>query len=51
MDVLRDILMTALTIVVGYIAVYSLVDRICECFENCARIKHGDRDKEEQEAL
>ena len=42
-----DILMMALTIVVGYIAVYSLVARICECFENCARIKYGDRNREE----
>ena len=47
MDVLRDILMTALTILVCYIAVYSLVDRICECLEKCARIKYGDRDKKE----
>ena len=42
-----DVLMVALTILVGYIAVYSLVARVCECFENCARIKHGDRDKKE----
>ena len=41
-----DILMAALTILVGYIAVYSLVARVCECFEKCARIKYGDRDKE-----
>ena len=42
-----DILMMALAILVGYIAVYSLVARICGCFEKCARIKYGDRDKEE----
>ena len=42
-----DALMMALTILVGYIAVYSLVARVCECFEKCARIKYGDRDKKE----
>lgn len=42
-----NILMATLAILVGYIAVYSLVDRVCECFEKCARIKYGDHDKEE----
>ena len=39
-----DILGLGLTIFVGYIAVYSLVSRICECVERCARIKYGNHE-------
>lgn len=42
-----DILGLGLTIFMVYIAVYSLVSRICECVERCARMKYNNHEQQE----
>lgn len=34
-----EIFQIALLIFVGYIILYSLIDRVCKCCENCAMFK------------
>lgn len=34
-----DYILIGILIVMGYLIVYSLVDRVCRCFENCANAK------------